>query len=537
MEEKKNTKKTTKSTIKKTTKKTTAKKTPTKKSVTKTVPKKEEVKVVEKEEKNIIVEEVKKEDNIKVEEVKKAEIRKETFENSNKKGLIITVCMAIILIIGLFFTYTNLLSPKKLFIKSINKGYAKFEKKLDNYKITNKNKKPIIINGDVKFSMDVDENLVDEQSRKSLEAFAKLKLSEKIGVDLKNNEMLFNFRYSYDDDDIFNIGSYITEDKMYMELKNIYDKYIELPMEEKLDFSSMDTNKLSNDELKYLLSKTKDSLLNNMNAKDFKQSTEKIKDGKKTIKVTKITYGLSERSATELMIKFYKEITKDSKYMKILAKLTDTKESEIKKSINQTIKNMNGSKDILSKDVSIKFGVLVQGFMKKHVGYIVEAPESTKFVYYKNKDKKEIRLSVQNRDIIKSGTKGNKTVITLDSTGQELEITIDKKTKGKKTIYEYDFGNGQMTFGGKVIVDKIKENKDGTGETKVSADISMMGLITMKVEASVKAEYVKKLNFPDFSNSIKSEDLTEEEQEKIRENLINNETLKSLTNSFISNQY
>ena len=43
-----------------------------------------------------------------------------TIKNNNKKGLIVTICAAAILIIGLVFAYTKLLNPKSVFVKTVN---------------------------------------------------------------------------------------------------------------------------------------------------------------------------------------------------------------------------------------------------------------------------------------------------------------------------------------------------------------------------------------------------------------------------------
>lgn len=460
-----------------------------------------------------------------------------TIKNNNKKGLIVTICAAAILIIGLVFAYTKLLNPKSVFVKTVNKGYDKLEKKLDKYLSNSKEERAILLSGDFKFSMDADENLVDEDSKKMFEEFAKLKLSEKIGIDTKNKEMLMNYRYTYDNEDIFNIGAYVKNEKMFIELKNVYDKYIEYPMN-KVSTGDKKSN-IEKDDIKYFLSKTKDAIVNNMKSKDFKQSGEKIKTDKKTIKTTKITYGLSEKSATELALNFYKTVYKDSKYIKILAKMSDAKESEIKKNIKESIDSTEEvvKEGKLNKDVKVRFGVLVKGITKKHVGFIFETTDKAKLVYYKNGKNVEFRLSKEDKDVLKSSTKDDKTVITLvANNGQELEINVDKSVKGNITTYEYELSAQGARLSGKVVIDKVKENKDGSGETKISADISMMGLITFKVTGNFKVEFVDKLNLPDTSNSIKYENLTESDLEKINEKMSNSKGLSLFTNMFGSGE-
>ena len=459
-------------------------------------------------------------------------------KKDNNNRLIITVCVAIALTIGLYFTYSKLLNSKKLFIKAINKEYSKLEEQIDKYVVDNKDAKTIMMTSNIKFKMEMDEAIADNESKKLMKEYNKLKISEKIGIDQKKNEMIMNLRYLYADEDMINIGTYLKDKKLYLELKNIFDKYIELPMSNSIDFDNADTNKISKEEFKYLLKTTKDALINNMNSKDFKQSTEKIKDGRKIIKVSKITYGLSEKSATELMIKFYEEIGKDSKYIKILSKLIGEKESKVKESIKEVTNEMKSviKDELLSKDVKVRFGILVKGISKKYVGLSFETVDEAKLIYYKNGNNKEIRISKKDEDLIRASKKDNKTVITFISEGKETTLTIDKTEKNKKTTYNYELEASGMKISGKFIIEKIKENKDGTNENKFSLDISMMGMITFKIYGNIKIENVDKLDIPNISNSIKAEDLSESDTKKIMEKLMNNETLKSFLKIFGSEE-
>ena len=219
--------------------------------------------------------------------------------------------------------------------------------------------------------------------------------------------------------------------------------------------------------------------------------------------------------------------------------MSDTKESEIKKNIKESIDSTEEvvKEGKLNKDVKVRFGVLVKGITKKHVGFIFETADKAKLVYYKNGKNVEFRLSKEDKDVLKSSTKDDKTVITLvANNGQELEINVDKSVKGNITTYEYELSAQGARLSGKVVIDKVKENKDGSGETKISADISMMGLITFKVTGNFKVEFVDKLNLPDTSNSIKYENLTESDLEKINEKMNNSKGLSLFTNMFGSGE-
>ena len=464
-----------------------------------------------------------------------------TKKKKNMKGIIALVAIVLVLAGGLYFGYKKFFSPKSIFIKSVNKEYKKLEKYIDNFTLDNKEEKPILITSDLNFDINVDDSLLnDSSSKKIISEINKLGLKSQFGVDSKNMEVLIKLNALYDNKSLLNINGYYIDNSLFIELKDLYDKYIEVPVETTgmFDTSSMSMQDIDKDDLKYLLSKTKDMILNNLNEKDFKKSSDKVMINGKEVKATKLTYSFSEKSSYELAKGALNSMSKDSKYIKILAKLTEEKESAVKSNLKESIKSLKEvvKEGKLDKKVNVKFGILVKGITKKYVGFIFETVDGAKLVYYENGKNKEIRLSKENQDLIRVSTKDTKTVITLVSEGQEFDITVEKSIKGKKTIYDWDLSVKGAALNGKIIIDKVKENKDGTGETKITVEASMMGLITFKVEGDLKAEYVDKLPMPDTTNSIKAENISESDWAKIEQRLNNNDALQSFGNAFIQQQ-
>lgn len=456
-------------------------------------------------------------------------------KQNNKKGLLAVIGIIVVLVGILYFAYTKLFNPKNMFIKSINKGYAEFEEKIDEYTIDNKESKPIMISNDINVKLDVDKSLIDENTKSIIDEINKINIKNEIGYDQKNKTMLLTLDALYDKEDLLNVGAYAKDEKMYFELKNLFDKYIEVPLEDYEQYFETNSYNLDKEELKYLLSKTKDAVLNNLNSKDFKKSSEKITVNKKELKVTKITYSFSEKSASVLAKSALEDLKKDSKYIKILSKLMEMDEKEVREKIDESIKNIK-TKDLDTKKV-LELSVFVKGISRENAGYelrINDEDDSYTLTYYKNKEEKEIKVNQGKESIVNATVKDDKATIKMTAEDQEVTLTIKKSEKKNVTTYNYDLEATGSKISGKLEQEKIKENKDGTGEYKTTLQASMMGLVTFEISDNIKIEYKDKIKIPDTKNSISYEELSEEDMNSITTKLYENEALMSLMQKFSS---
>lgn len=463
-----------------------------------------------------------------------------TSQKSSKKGLFLVIGAAIALLVSVFFVYTKISNPKSIFIKSINKEYAKFEKKLDSFLVEKKDLKSFIVSDEMNFKLDIDKSLLNDETNKMIEEINKLSIKDEIGMDLKNKKMLFTLNTLYGKDDLLNIGAYVVNEKAYFELKGLYDKYIEIPVDGFNELFEMgNSTSLSKDDLKYLLSKTKDAVINNLDSKKFKKSSAKITVNKKEIKANKITYTLTNKSFNELAVKALEDIKGDSKYIKILAKSTGLDEKEIKEELTNAIKNVKESKSEVDDDTKINISVYTKGLNNKSAGLdfeVVSEGESYKIAYYINGKEKELKLMQGKETFVSATIIDNKATIRFNAQGQELVLNVTKKEEKNKITYDYDINIAGAKLSGKVILDTIKDNKDGSGEVKVTVTASMMGIINLEVSDHLKIEYTDEIKLPDTSNSISYDELSEDDYNSIMEKLYNNEAFKSLMQGLMSYQ-
>lgn len=452
-------------------------------------------------------------------------------KKKGNKGTFFAIAIIIILLAAaLYFAYTYISNPKKMFVKSINKEYKEVENVIDDLFKNSSNKKAMVLSNDFGINIEVDESLSNEGIKSMIEEINKIKLETKIGFDQKNKQMLMNVGALYDNDTLIYLGAYVKDESMYFELKDLLDKYIKVPME---DYDTyFEESDLDKEDLKYVLSKTKDAFINNLEEDNFKKSNATIKVDSKDVKTTKVTYVMSEKDANVLSKKALSELSKDSKYIEALATISGKDKDEIKDSLEESLDEIKEdiSDGDLETEKTLSFIVYLKGAMKKAVGYeiVVDSEEKGSISYIKGDKKDTLKFIVEDEEIINATISDNKFMVELTSDGETVSLDVLKKEKDKKTTYSYTLTAAGTSISGDVIVEMVKENKDGSYEAKISSSASVMGMVTVTISGTSKAEYSDNLDLPNLSNSVGYEELTEEDMNNIKIKLMQNKALVSL---------
>lgn len=456
-------------------------------------------------------------------------------KGGNKKTFIILGIVIVALAAVLYFAYTMYFNPKQMFIKSVNKGYADFEEFIDKYSEKETIIKPMLLSQDLSVNVKVNENMQDENVKGIIDEINKLKVKTEIGYDQKNKQMLITLGALYDNKDIINIGTYATKGKMYYELKNAFDKYIEIPLDNYNAYFEADDVKI--EDVKYILSKTKDSIINNLDKNKFKKSNSTIKIDGKDVKTTKVSYGLSEKSFNELLEKAINDLLKDSKYIDTLATISGSSKDEIKDFLQEMLDDVK--EDIKSGDLEtdevIILSAYVKGITNESVGIEIEVKDEDskiKLSYYKNKGSEQLDLYEDGKEVASAIVKDDKTVIKFGKDANVVTLTINKKEKDKTTTYDYELTAAGVSINGEFTSKILKEEKDKSyeSENKITAKMVSAGmeLVTITLNGKLNVKYTDKLELPDLSNSVSLEDLTESDYNTIMNKLMENENLKQL---------
>lgn len=454
------------------------------------------------------------------------------FSIKKKNKSVIIIAIIAILVLALCLLYKFIYNPKKLFIKSINKQYTEVENYLDDLIKETSNKKAMTISNDLEFNVKVDESISDDSTNSLIDEINKLKLNSEVGYDKKNKQMLINVNALYEKDSIINLITYVKDKNLYLELKDLFDKYIIVPVD---DYDSYFKNTISESDIKYILKKTKDVYINNLDEKNFKKSNETIKiDGKDT-KVSKISYEISQKEAYILEENILKELKNDSKYIEALATISNEDKETIKKAMEKGVESLQ--KDISSKEFDsknkISFITYVKGITNKSVGYevLVNGSDNVKISYTKG-DNDTIKVVMNKEEILNAQIYNDKIKMSMNVEDKKITFDISKKVNGKKTTYDYDLNISGMSVTGNIIIDMKKENKDGSYEAEVDVNANVMGLVKLNVKNTSKAVITDELKLPDLSNSINYEKLTDDDINNIKSKLYENKAIKTVIEKF-----
>lgn len=472
-----------------------------------------------------------------------------SFKNNK---IIIALISVVLVAIGGYFLYSKVLfNSKNLFLNSINNSYKDAEDYFDELTKTDSSK--LVQEKSVKSTYNMGMNLSIDDSLKSsltteqkavITEINKLKINTTVGYDLKNKEMIYGLGANSNNSELIKVLAYGTNQKFYIELKNLYDKYISIPTE---NYDTLfASTKTQTEDAKYIAKAIKDKFLENLEKDDFKKSTTTIKINNKKVKVTKIEYSISEKSFNELSIKVMEDLLKDKKFIKKIASISSQDESKIKTSIQDEInelKDQNKSGD-LSKEKSISMSVYLKGITNKTVGFEVlikdkEENKDYKLTYLKDDKIKEFNFYEDNKSLVnitftkQSNTK-SKTVVKAST----LVLTINKKVENDVATYDFDLNTGSASInltGSLVINNKeVKKDEKYTSDIKITANLQSSGmkLATLTFDINGTTEYGTKLTMPNFSNSISYTELTETDYNKIMTKLSKNKELVSLFSIF-----
>ncbi len=164
-------------------------------------------------------------------------ITKQSERTKDSKKIIVPIVVILIFLVALFAIYNFVFcNSKSIFLRAINSEYQKLDDKLN--KITNSDLNTMAKNKAIKanYTFDIDinaDNIVAGTNYEGLiDEINKLNFEMNTGVDNKNKKFSYNIKANYEQDNLINVFTYGQKEKIYIELKDLFDKYIEVPVKE-----------------------------------------------------------------------------------------------------------------------------------------------------------------------------------------------------------------------------------------------------------------------------------------------------------------
>lgn len=442
-------------------------------------------------------------------------------EKKNNKFKIVLILVAVLLIGG--FLYFN--SPKNIFLRVINKGYNNIVENLESN--VDKSKKNIKTGGNLTFDFKINDLYKNSFDTSLIDEINKLELELNSEIGSKTKEFMYELNTKYDSNNLLGLAIYGKEKNIYLELKEIFDKYIEIPIDN-YDELFEDYDK-SLEESEYIIAKLKNSLLKNLNNKDFKKSKTTLKTDDKEFKVNKIEYKINEKSATKLMMNVFKDLKKDKKFIKNLAQLSETEENEITDLLNSLIEEL-GSTTEFDTETFISISLYTKGFLHEYVGFEFNINNEVKLDYYNYNDASYGNLDIDGEiSTIKcKKQKENESKIEININGVIIDVLAKEKDRKYDYSYKLDIDgmiiDGEMNFDLSEEVKDKKYNNDFDFSIKLKYDDQELISFATKYDGSTEILDESFTNLT-TKDTINIEELTETDINTIYTNIINNQNI------------
>ena len=393
------------------------------------------------------------------------------FEKKPKKkiGLIITLAIIILIIAAILVGYFVFFkSPKLVFSKAIDKIVNSIESgSYDTAKVK------------LDMELEIDSNNGDlEDFEDAIEIINNSKLSFETQLDLKNKQEIVNLSLDHKNENVINAQVYYDDGDMYLYFADIFDKYINLELDddsigEMLDqiIESQSTNEDTEKAIKIAAKELKKELLKES---DFSKDSTTIEiDGEDT-NVTKNILKINAKQFSKVIKTVCKNLRGNEKFLKCF--------KESPKDMLKTMEEQIDLDEVDSKD-KLTITIYTKGILNNVVGADIE-------IYNSEDD---------------------------ETTGLYL-IKESKDTYTFEFKYYSDFSINVKKITGKVSIDKEVDKKDEK-EGKIKLDLKAPDGETIKLNLGYKVETNKGIDTIKIKNPVKLDEITDKEKEEIIERL------------------
>lgn len=390
---------------------------------------------------------------------------KATEQPTKKKGKIIAaiiiVAVLVLAIIGGFVVYKLNTKPEKVFEKAIEKMFEMSEKEQSRA-------------GRIELEMSAELEADDPEVNAVNEFLKVTKLKSITEIDLDKEILNETLIASYDGEEVINASALIQDETIYLYLKDIYNKYIEVNdyYLEGLDLSTLfEASKETINE--DLIEDIKQVLLDEIEDKEFEE--EKVELNGKNAQ--KSTLKLTPKEAAKILVKVFEVID----------------EHEEIEELSEAIVVMKDELDKISEEaddegyfeISIYTNGLTNKFARAEFAMINKQDNQAMAISWEKKSENEMVISfLMNEDAAK-----------IKGATELFKITINEK----------DENNGEIIM-------------------KMNVDDEMS--VSFKVKYSV--DYNAKIKEANTSNSIELDSLTEEDLNEMLTNIEENEIIYGL---------
>lgn len=405
-----------------------------------------------------------------------------------KKGLIISLIIIATIIIALLLVYFFVFAkPQYIFNSAIDKVFA-IEESYDSVKLDSK----------IKISMEAKDKSIQQQIEQyELEKYA---LNVNTQLDAKEKDAVLGLGLEYDNQEVVNASLYYNDEEAYAYLEGLFDKYIQLDMQQELkdslktSFESFDVSDEQKEKNKKAIEIIRDELKSQLKEEGtFEKEKVTIDLNDKETKVNKSMLILKEKEFLNILSNMFDNLADNDEFI-------DCFEESPKDALDKMSEELKNTNTENKNKVTIS--IYTKGLLNKFVGAEIE---------------------------VDSDSENQKVIITFLEQDKNLySYNVEMNTASAKV----DLIKGTMET--EIETDKKDEQK---GKTIVNVEIAEVG--TAKLEVDYSAEYNKGIDSVDLNNTVNMNSLTEKDiqgiLEKLKERPLIGELIEKQMNSTLNN--
>lgn len=195
------------------------------------------------------------------------------------------------------------------------------------------------------------------------------KLVNKVSVSVSGNvnqdakKMVLGVSTKYDNKDLLSADIQYQDSSAYLFLNNILNKPI------KVDAEEIDSDKMNKKTTEILVNSSVNAINKSLKKTYFTKDKETVSVSGKEVKVNAYKLKLNNKNYREINESISKTLLEDREFVTALAKLTDSKEKEVKESIKESFKS-----DVFYDKTT--FIIYTSGLFNKYVGFKVDADDT-----------------------------------------------------------------------------------------------------------------------------------------------------------------
>ena len=432
-------------------------------------------------------------------------------EKKGIKTILLLICIVLAIGIGLYVGIEKLNSnPRSIYKKAITNTYKLLDSFLKENLKTSFNldyiNEPFVISTNLRLNT----NIKEYQDLNNYE------MNLLLGVNNPSQAFHLGARLNQGKTEIINVLLSSLDNHAYLQSKELYDKILDLGVID-LDFNFNDLNlyKIDYDNLHTILLEMKELLISSLEEAKMSITKENINVNSKNITSQKVTYLLDEENIERTINYIKDEMLKNDELLKSLSNVMGLTIEKLKDSLRKEIR--------LNKDDEIKINLYTK--KNKIIAGNIETKEE-KVIRFTNIDN-EVEFLIGNDDTnIKINYQDGLLELEFSEYGKIIS-NIKLKAKKEEKILEIKSSKNDVIERVTIQLNNIEDK-----ETEWEASFKMNYIVESSNEKN-NIEYIgsfnlskSDINIMEEFESIDIKELTEEEQEKIKDNL--NKILKKL---------